>query len=48
MSVNIAYVRVSRTEENPENQMRAIKRFVGEDKEIRFFVDVGVLSLIHI
>jgi len=46
MSVNIAYVRVSRTEENPENQMRAIKRFVGEDKEMRFFVDVGVSGAI--
>jgi len=37
---------VSRTDENPENQMRAIRRFIGEDKEIRFFVDIGVSGAI--
>ena len=46
MVLYVGYVRVSRVEENPENQMRAIKRFVGEDKEIRFFVDVGVSGAI--
>ncbi len=42
MVICIGYVRVSRVEENPENQMQAIRRFVGEDKEIHFFVDIGV------
>jgi len=40
--VNVAYVRVSVAEENPENQIQAIRRFVGNDKEVKFFVDVGV------
>ena len=46
MNVNIAYVRVSRAEENVENQMQAIRRFVGEDKEIKFFTDVGVSGVV--
>jgi len=37
---------VSRTDENPENQVLAIKRFIGEDKEIRFFADVGVSGVV--
>ena len=46
MVVYIGYARVSRTEENVENQIQAIKRFVGEDKEIKFFTDVGVSGVI--
>jgi len=46
MVICVGYVRVSRVEENPENQMQAIRRFVGEGKEIHFFVDVGVSGAI--
>ncbi|RLE41657.1 recombinase family protein, partial [Candidatus Woesearchaeota archaeon] len=42
----IGYVRVSRSEENPENQVQAIRRFVGEDKEVKIFMDVGVSGVI--
>jgi len=46
MVVRIGYARVSRSDEIVENQIQAIKRFVGEDKEIHFFVDVGVSGAI--
>jgi len=46
MVVYIGYARVSRTDENVENQIQAIRRFVGEDKEIRFFTDVGVSGVV--
>ncbi len=46
MVVHIGYVRVSRVEERPENQVLAIRRFLGEDKEIKFFMDVGVSGAI--
>lgn len=46
MTVYIGYTRVSRADENIENQIQAIKRFVGKDKEIKFFTDVGVSGVI--
>jgi len=46
VAVYIGYVRVSRSEENPENQVQAIRRFVGEDKEVKIFMDVGVSGVI--
>ena len=42
LAINIGYVRVSRAEERPENQMLAIRRFIGENTQIRFFTDIGV------
>ena len=47
--VLIAYVRVSITEENVQNQIQAIKRFVGEERgeKIRFFVDIGVSGIVE-
>jgi len=44
--VYIGYARVSRSEENVENQIQAIKRFVGEGKEVKIFMDVGVSGVI--
>jgi len=44
--VYIGYARVSRSEENVENQIQAIRRFVGEDKEVKIFMDVGVSGVI--
>jgi len=44
--VYIGYVRVSRSEEKPENQVQAIKRFIGEGKEVKIFMDVGVSGVI--
>jgi len=46
MVVHIGYVRVSIAEEKPENQMQAIRRFVGADKDVKFFVDIGVSGVI--
>ena len=46
MVIYIGYTRVSRVDENVENQIQAIKRFIGEDKEIKFFMDVGVSGVI--
>jgi len=47
--VLIAYVRVSRVEENVQNQIQAIKRFVGSEKaeKVRFFVDIGVSGIVE-
>jgi len=47
--VLIAYVRVSRADENAQNQIQAIKRFVGEERaeKIRFFVDIGVSGIVE-
>jgi len=47
MVVYLGYARVSRVDENVENQIQAIKRFVGEyGKEIKIFTDVGVSGVI--
>ena len=47
MVVYLGYARVSRADENVENQIQAIKRFVGEyGKEIKIFTDVGVSGVI--
>ena len=47
MVVYLGYARVSRADENVENQIQAIKRFVGEhEKEIKIFTDVGVSGVI--
>ncbi len=47
--VLIAYVRVSRADENVQNQIQAIKRFIGSEKaeKVRFFVDIGVSGIIE-
>ncbi len=47
--VLIAYVRVSRADENVQNQIQAIKRFIGTEKaeKVRFFVDIGVSGIIE-
>jgi len=47
--VLIAYVRVSIVEENVQNQIQAIKRFVGGERaeKIRFFVDIGVSGIVE-
>ena len=47
--VLIAYVRVSRADENVQNQIQAIKRFIGIEKaeKIRFFVDIGVSGIVE-
>jgi len=46
MVVYLGYARVSRVDENVENQIQAIKRFVGEDVEVKIFTDVGVSGVV--
>ena len=46
MVVYLGYARVSRADENVENQIQAIKRFVGEDVEVKIFTDVGVSGVV--